>query len=243
MTVDLLMLLCAISAGATVQAGVGIGFSIIVAPVMMVMLGTAVAVPFLLLLNLLVSIAATDPAVWRSDKRLIRNSAVGCLIGIVLGLFIYPLLSERVVLALTALLLLIGVVTSMLPVGRIIGRSGFHVASGLSGLATVWAATPGPLMVLGFLALGRSGRETRKLVQPVALAAYGAAFVLHVTTDASGIARAPWLWECAVAAICGGLLGRAFGSKLPEAAISQAIRVISVIACIILFRRAFMVGG
>ncbi|WP_170773190.1 TSUP family transporter [Ruegeria lacuscaerulensis] len=242
MSADLLILLIAIVLGAGLQVGVGIGFSIVVAPVMMVLLGTATAVPVLLMLNTLVSLVATDPQVWRRDRGLVRDAVLACLAGIALGLLIYPLLSERAVLFLTAALLLIGVATSLIPFGQNIGPSGFRTISGLSGLATVWAATPGPLMVLGLLAVGRSPQAARKLVQPVALVAYGSAFALHLALDWTAFAGAPWLVPFAAATVLGSVLGRLIGPKLPQRVIGQAIRVISVLACVALIRRAWMMG-
>lgn len=239
---DVIVLLLAIAAGAGLQAGVGIGFSIVVAPVMMVLLGTATAVPVLLLLNTLVSVLATDRQVWQRDLSLFRNAVLGCLAGIVLGLLIYSYLPERAVLSLTAVLLLIGVAITLMPMGGNVGAPGFKAISGLSGLATVWAATPGPLMVFGLLAAGRTAQEARKLVQPVALVAYGTAFVLHCLSDWAALARAPWLWQFAAAAAFGSLLGRLIGPSLPQKAIMLSIRVISILACAALFRRAYLIG-
>lgn len=243
MPTDITILLIAILIGAAVQVGVGVGFSIVVAPVMMVMLGTATAVPVLLMLNTLVSAVAVERRVWRDEKALIRNAILGCLIGVVVGLLVYPYMSQRFVLALTASLLLIGVITSVLPMGSKVSATSFKAISGLTGLATVWAATPGPLMVLGLLAIGRSAREARRLVQPIALVAYGVAFALHSLSDWSVFAGAPGLLQFALAAVAGSVLGRLIGPHLPQKAITRSIRVISVIACAALFRRAYLVEG
>ena len=243
MSFDLILLLAAIFAGATLQVGVGIGFSIVVAPIMMLMLGTATAVPVLLMLNTLVSALALERRLWVQEKALIGKAIVGCLVGILLGLLVYSYLSERAVLVLTASILLVGVVASLLPVASQLGARGFNLISGVSGLATVWAATPGPLMVLGFLALGRSADEVRKLVQPVALVAYGVAFILRGFADWTSVSEAPWLLEFGIATIAGSLLGRLIGPKLPRFVIISGIRLISALACIVLFYRAFKLGA
>ena len=242
MPTDLLILLFAIFAGATLQVGVGVGFSIVVAPMMMVLLGTATAVPVLLMLNTLVSAIAIDSRIWSAERSLIGNAILGCLAGIFLGLLVYPYLSERVVLSLTASLLLIGVVTTLVPIKSEISLFGYKAVSGLSGLATVWAATPGPLMMFGLLAIGRPAREARRLVQPVALVAYGVAFALHILTDWQTFASADGLRHYIPAAIAGSILGRVIGPKLPQNFITNAIRVISVVACAALFHRAYLTG-
>ena len=232
----------AIIAGATLQVGVGVGFSIVVAPMMMILLGTATAVPVLLMLNTLVSAMAIDTRIWSTGRTLIVNAIFGSLAGIILGLLVYPYLSERVVLSMTATLLLIGVVSTLVPMKSNIGPFWYKAVAGLSGLATVWAATPGPLMMFGLLAIGRSAQEARKLVQPVALIAYGVAFALHGLSDWQPFASAAGLPQFALAAIVGSILGRLIGPNLPQATITNTIRVISIVACVVLFRRAYLMG-
>lgn len=241
MPLEVLILLLCIVLGAAIQVGIGIGFSIVVAPLMMILLGTATAVPVLLMLNTLVSAVAIDLKLWHRESKLISNAIISCLVGILIGLMIYHLLSESLVLTLTAGLLLIGVITSVLPKWLAIGPSGFKSISGLSGLATVWAATPGPLMVLGLLAIGRSAHDTRTLVQPIAFVAYGAAFILHCVSEWAPFAQAQRLPEFALAALFGSLLGRLLGPRLPQGAIAMSIRVISIFACAALFQQAYRV--
>lgn len=242
MSFDIALLLLAIFLGAALQVGIGVGFSIVAGPPMMVLLGTALAVPILLMLNTLVSAAATEWRIWATEAKTIRIAIIGCLIGILGGLVVYPYLSEQIVLALTATLLLIGVVTTLLPLRSTTGTSGFTAISGVSGLATVWAATPGPLMVFGLIAIGRSARDVRRLVQPIALVAYGAAFALHSVFDASAYTQVPWLAAFLAATLLGSLLGRIIGPKLPQTLIKNAIRVTSMLACVALYRRAYVAG-
>jgi len=239
---DITLLLLAILLGAVLQVGVGVGFSIVAGPPMMVLLGTATAVPVLLMLNTLVSAIACEWVIWRIERKTITTAVVGCLIGVVIGLLVYPYLSEQIVLALTATLLLVGVLTTLMPLRSAIGTKGFAAISGLSGLATVWAATPGPLMVFGLIAIGRSARDVRRLVQPIALIAYGVAFLLHGMSDWAAFAQAPSLWAFVAATLVGSLIGRLVGPMLPQHLITHAIRLISVLACYALYRRAYLVG-
>jgi len=236
---DLSILMVAICLGAMLQTGVGIGFSIIAGPPMMILLGTSTAVPVLLLLNTLVSAVATDRHILKANLRIIRTAIIGCLVGVIAGLAVYPLLSEPFVLALTGGLLLIGLLTTLFPLRRSIGLAGFSAVSGLSGLATVWAATPGPLMVFGLIAKGRSAKEVAKLVQPIALVAYGIAFFLHNLSEAQVISYGPQLWGFVAMTLIGSLIGRAAGPYLPQSLVKTAIRVISLIACCVLFHRAY----
>lgn len=237
---DPAILLAAIFLGATLQVGVGIGFSIVVAPLMMVLLGTTVAVPVLLLLNTLVSAIATDWKMWATERATIKRAVIGCLIGVLAGLAVYPLLSEQTVLLLVASLLLLGVLTSLMPIKKILSKNEFAAVSVSTGLATVWAATPGPLMVFGLMASGHSAHNTRKLIQPVALIAYGVAFTLHCATDWGSFMQAPSLVLFILATLLGSLAGRVFGPKLSPKFITLAIRIISIVACLALYRRAWI---
>ncbi|WP_109312421.1 TSUP family transporter [Ruegeria sp. AU67] len=239
MSVDLSILMIAICLGAMLQVGVGIGFSIIAGPPMMILLGTSTAVPVLLLLNTFGSVVATDRHVLKNNHQLIRTAVIGCCVGVAAGLVVYPFFSEAFVLALTACLLLIGLITTLLPLRGSIGNAGFSVVTGLSGLATVWAATPGPLMVFGLIAKGRSAKEVAKLVQPIALVAYGIAFLLHNLSEAQEISYEPQLIGFVAITLIGSIIGRAAGPYLPQPIVIAVIRVVSLIACCVLFHRAF----
>ncbi|WP_170610334.1 TSUP family transporter [Ruegeria arenilitoris] len=240
MLLELSVLVIAVFLGAMLQVGVGIGFSIVAGPSMMILLGTATAVPALLLLNTIVSAVATDWRAVPAELSTIKMAVLGCLTGVVAGLVVYPLLSEAFVLALTGFLLLIGVVTTLIPLHKSFGTKGFVTVNGLSGLATVWAATPGPLMVFGLIAKGFSSKEVAVLVQPIALVAYGVAFLLHSISDWQSIPFGSQLMGFAGAAVIGSLCGRAVRPYLPQTLVKSAIRVISLLACYVLLRRAFL---
>ncbi|AZV80877.1 hypothetical protein EBB79_23360 (plasmid) [Parasedimentitalea marina] len=128
---DLTLLTIAVALGAILQVGVGIGFSIVAGPPMMVLLGTPVAVPVLLLLNTIVSAVATEWQTVQSHFRLIALSISGCLAGIALGALTYAILSEAAILGITATLLLLGVVTTFFHLSvKIPGLSLFRVYPG-----------------------------------------------------------------------------------------------------------------
>ncbi|MEX0277767.1 MAG: TSUP family transporter [Ruegeria sp.] len=242
MSLELSVLMLAVCLGAVLQVGIGIGFSIVAGPPMMILLGTATAVPALLLLNTIVSVVATDWRVLAVEKQTITTGVAGCLVGVLLGLLVYPWLSEAFVLALTGFLLLIGVLITLLPIHTMVGTVGFAAVSGLSGLATVWAATPGPLMVFGLIARGFGAKDVAVLVQPIALVAYGTAFFLHGLSDWPSIPFGPQLWSFVGVAAVGSFLGRAVRSHLPQVFIKSAIRAISLVACYVLLHRAYMLA-
>jgi len=237
---DLTLLTIAVALGAILQVGVGIGFSIVAGPPMMVLLGTPVAVPVLLLLNTIVSAVATEWQTVQSHFRLIALSISGCLAGIALGALTYAILSEAAILGITATLLLLGVVTTFFHLS--VRIPGFISVSGLSGVATVWAATPGPLMVFGLMALGRSPSDIRRLVQPIALVAYGVSLLLHGLSGWQPITETPAVPVFAAATIVGSLIGRAIGPYLPRGFIINSVRLVSLFACLALYRRAYLLA-
>lgn len=242
MLLDATTLLIAVFAGSVLQAGVGIGFSIVVAPVMMISLGVTTAVPLLLLLNTLVSAAAIDRRSWPAANRMITRSVLSALAGICIGLTVYSLFSEKALLLITAAFLLAGLMVNFFPVPPVFGRHGVVAFSGISGLATVWTATPGPLIILGFLTSGRSAPEARVLVQPVAFFAYGSAFLLHAASSGLAFFSAGGVEALIVVAIAGGMLGRFAGKHLPQKLIKTAICAISAAACVALVRQAYLLG-
>lgn len=237
MPIDLLVFLFVIAIGALLQVGIGIGFSIVVGPLLFLQLGTETAVPMLLLLNFIVSLVAVPGSFQKSESRAVGLSAIACVVGIGAGISIYPYLSEATVLAIAGTLLAFGAMTTLLP-KKSMGERVLLPVSSLSGLATVWAATPGPLMAVGLMLSGRSMSQVRRLVQPIALVGYGVALALHMTGGWGQITDNPNLTPFLLATLLGSLLGRWVGPKLPHVLISNGIRGMSLFAGIILLYRA-----
>ncbi len=237
MTPEVAFLLIVTLMGGLLQVGIGIGFSVIVGPLLFLSIGTQSAVPLLLLLNVVVSAIAAPGTVTPQDRAVVVKSALACVVGIVLGILVYRHLSEAAVLAIAGGLLIIGALSTFLPISHAGGRAVLPVA-GLSGLATVWAATPGPLMALGLILADYPAAKVRKLVQPIALIGYCVALLLHGPTGWAYVNGQPLLAGLLVATVAGSLLGRVLGPKLPKAVISSGIRGISLIAGVVLIYRA-----
>lgn len=241
MPIDMLIILVVIVIGALLQVGIGIGFSIVVGPLLFLQLGTEMAVPLLLMLNVVVSAIATPGAFQRSELRVVSTSAIACVLGIGAGILIYPFLTEAMVLAIAGVLLVVGALTTFLPKTSSSERALLPI-SGLSGLATVWAATPGPLMAVGLMLSGRSMSEVRRLVQPIALVGYSFALALHMANDWGQITDSPNITVFLIATVVGSLVGRRIGPALPHVIISNGIRGISLFAGLILIYRAMTLG-
>ncbi len=241
MPIDMILLLATISIGALLQVGIGIGFSIVVGPLLFLQIGTESAVPILLLLNMVVSAIATPGTVSRIDRQVVMTAAFACVLGIGMGIVIYPYLTEAMVLAIAGGLLVFGAISTFLPISTT-GKRALLPISGLSGLATVWAATPGPLMALGLILADYPVAKVRKLVQPIALVGYSLAFLLHATVSWDRIVSDPRLSMFLIATVLGSLIGRWVGPSLPRAVISSGIRGISLLAGLLLVYRAIVIS-
>jgi len=237
MSYEMIFLIAAITLGAGLQVGIGIGFSIVAGPLLFLGIGAENAVPLLLFLNMVVSAVATPGSVQRGDRVLIIGASIASVSGIGIGIMVYPLFSEAAILAIAGGLLVFGAAITFLPVTAA-GKRAFLPISGLSGLATVWAATPGPLMALGLILADHPIADTRKLVQPIALIGYSVAFLLHARLGWDKIISNPELPAFLIATIFGSLLGRWIGPALPKQLISSGIRGLSLFAGLILLYRA-----
>ena len=242
MLVDPLTTMMAVSlvvAGAMCQTGVGIGFSIIVAPFLMIVIGPSMAVPLLLLLNAVVSAVGCKDVLGRDDFNQIKPAIPACLAGIVLGSVTYYFLPAAFILAITGILLVTGTLATFLIRG-VVAEQRLHVVSALSGVATAWTATPGPLLALGLLMFGYAASEVRRLIQPFALLAYGVALLPHLFISGKDIVTLPGLIVLLVATVVGSLLGLWLGPRLPGGIITSAIRLISIVAGVALLYRSLV---
>lgn len=226
-----------VMAGAMCQTGVGIGFSIIVAPFLMIVMGPSIAVPLLLLLNTLVSAVGCKGVSGCAEFDRVKPAIPACLIGIAVGSLTYSLLPAVFILTITGLVLIAGTIATFLVRGRIAKQS-LYAVSLLAGVATAWTATPGPLLVLGLILFGFAATEVRRLVQPIALFAYGVALLPHLLVSGKQIVALPGFVVLVIATVAGSLLGLWLGPRLPGAIVTSAMRLISMVAGMVLIVRA-----
>jgi uncharacterized protein len=222
--------------GGLLQTSIGIGFSIVAGPVLVLTLGAKSSVPLLLFLNLIVSTVAIFGLRRSDDYGAIATSLGGSIIGIAVGSFLFTYLTEKFVTAAIAVLLIAGAMAASLR-PRQSGRSLVTFVGLLSGIATAWTATPGPVMALGLLLNGYDGASVRRLVQLIALVSYAFAFAVLDRGNlalAVGAQEAPLL---ALGAVFGSLAGLFIGPLLPVAIFLPAIRALSAMAGMLLLVR------
>jgi uncharacterized membrane protein YfcA len=232
-----LLLLSLAFAGGLVQSAVGMGFSIITGPMLVLAIGAKAAVPVLLLLNFAVSAIAVTGFRRADAGAAFAATLLATLAGIALGAALFPYLSERLVTAAMAMLLLLGAAIANLRPSRS-GRPLVVGAGLLAGAATAWTATPGPVMALGLIMSGHGGDVVRRLLQPIALLAYGVAFAATGPSNWAEVADLPLTPGLTAGALAGSALGLAIGPRLPARFLIFAIRVLAAVAGLVLLARA-----
>ena len=224
-------------AGALFQVAVGVGFSIVCGPMLVFAFGAKAAVPVMLTLNFVVSLIGLWGFRRETGTTAIGQSIAGGLLGIAIGTVTFPLLSETFVTVAMALVLLGGAMSGRLSPGHAGWRSVVGIGS-ISGIATAWTATPGPVMALGLILAGYPGTAIRQLVQPIALVCYGAALAMLGRAAWTTVASSQQILPLLSATIVGSVLGLVVGPRLPSQLITPAIRAFATIAGIILLARA-----
>ena len=223
-----------VAAGAAIQVAVGAGLSIVCGAALFLWLGTAVGIPVRLLLNLLVSLVATALGGVRlrwGDVALSSGSILlGCAAAAVL-----PSIPEAALKGITAAVLLLAALPRpTAPVtGFDKGWAGIAGAGIVTGMLTLWTASPGPVTPVALARAGRSGDEVRRVMQPVSCVGYGVALAVAglPTTSATG---AGILWSLITACLAGAGCGFMLRPRIEPGRVVKLIRLIAVAAAALL---------
>jgi uncharacterized protein len=231
-------ILVLLGAGALIQCALGIGFSIVAGPAMLLVLGAKAAVPVLLTFNLLISAFALAHA-RREDWAIATRSLTWVALGMLIGAATFSLLSTLAISLIVAGTLIVAAVPPQWlrvqpPNGAV------ELAAVLTGLATCWTATPGPIMALGFIWGGLDGTTVRRVVQPLAFVCYSTALALHGEDGRAALATLVVQPLSLLAVLLGSAAGLAIGSRLPSNLIVPALRVIAALAATVLLARSLV---
>lgn len=230
-----LLLAPLVALGAGVQVFVGAGLSIVCGPALILALGTATGVPTLLCLNLLVSMVALAGGLsqvrWADVALAGATTLAGCAVGLA-----SPRLPDAVVkLTIAAVLIFVALrrppaegVDRPVPIPWSLGA-----ASLVSGLLTVWTATPSPLVPAALLRGGRTGGQIRQTMQPISVLAFGAA-LLFLDTRAVAWPGAEAIALLGVAAILGSLGGFRARRRFDPGLVRSLLRLVAGVAAIVL---------
>ena len=204
-----------VALGAAIQVAVGAGLSVVCGAFLLLTLGPTLAVSVLLILNLLVSLVATAAAprliLWRD----VAIVSVAALSGS-LAAKAMPAVPGSMIKPITACMLIViafrrpssGKGDRVTGTLASVGFGGF-----ISGLLTVWTATPGPIVPVTLSQAGRTGDEIRRTMQPISIVGYGigiACVSISNTTGALQWAGLPLLSAGVLAGCAVGLCVRRF---------------------------------
>ncbi len=173
MDYSVLLLHVAVLIAALVQAATGIGFGLIAAPIILMVINAGAGIQVTILLSLLVAMILAPPLYKHSPKPLLARMALGTLIGLPIGIYVFKSVS------INALKLGVGVCVVLTAISAvrssIRNRKGKHhpgnrlydiVAGILSGAMSISLAMPGPLAVarMAVLALDKEAIRATSLV-------------------------------------------------------------------------------
>jgi hypothetical protein len=225
-------------AGAAIQVAVGAGLSVVCGPFLLLWLGSAVGVPTLLCLNLLVSVVATACGIvgvrWGDFALASIATLAGCIAASALPSFPEPVLKGMTACILIAAALPSPPIPESSPSTASV-RAGVSLAGFVTGALTVWTATPGPITPVALARAGRSGSDIRRTMQPVSIVGYGAALAwagAPPLRSTFGTAAFAWL---AGAVLVGTGLGFRLRQIIDPARVVLLVRVIAAAAALLLF--------
>jgi uncharacterized protein len=223
--------------GAAVQVAVGAGLSVVCGPFLLLWVGSAIGVPILLCLNLLISVVATACGLsgvrWGDVALASCATLAGCAAGLVV-----PSLPDAVLKAMTACVLIaVALPRPPAPERRPSAasiRAGVGLAGLVTGALTVWTATPGPITPVALPRAGRSGSDIRRTMQPISIVGYGAALAWVDPSPISAFGTAAFAWLIG-AVLVGTGLGFRLRQIIDPTRIVLLVRIVAAAAAVLLF--------
>jgi uncharacterized membrane protein YfcA len=151
MDYSVLLLHAAVLTAALVQAATGIGFGLIAAPIILMVINAGAAIQVTILLSLLVAMILAPPLYKHSPKPLLARMALGTLGGLPIGIFVFMSvginalkLGVGVCVVLTAIFTVRSAIRNRINM-RQSGNRLYDVLAGiLSGVMSASLAMPGP---------------------------------------------------------------------------------------------------
>ncbi|MEM7170368.1 MAG: sulfite exporter TauE/SafE family protein [Pseudomonadota bacterium] len=239
MSHDLIILNAAVFLASLLQAATGIGFGIFAGPILLLVLNDGAAVQISVILNLLIAVVLAPGLMKEVDRPLLGRLAVGSLVGLPIGLWIFLQVSVDVLKALAGLavlfmaLLASGLCNSLFKKPNTsrnhkTGRA-LDGATGLvSGAMCGALAMPGPVVAARMVAMSRPKATTRATILALFVLSYGAALLLQAAMAGISQESLVLTLTLAPATILGVLAGRMTASRISEAVFRWTILLILV---------------
>ncbi len=205
------------------QAATGIGFGLIAAPTLLIVLDSGAAVQVTIILSLLIALVLAPSLYQHADKRLLRYLLLGTLVGLPLGLYVYLAIDLDLLKVLAGVTVLL---VALSAAGVIGARRGPDSASSsaphdviigvISGAMSTSLAMPGPVPA-AWMTRSASGKDAiRATILVLFVFSYTAAIAMQA--GLAGLARET-LTVAAIltpATLIGIVFGRVLASRITE---------------------------
>lgn len=255
MIADLLLLTPAVAAGALVQSALGFGFSLVVAPLLLMRYEPAVGIPILVFLNLAISLVLVWPLRAHLPGRRLALLAAGAVGGLPLGFLVFLRVGEPVLRGMVGVVVLAG--ATGIAVRRFAGtgadvregqdreareeaarphRAPALLAGAAAGALTSSIGVPAPAVALYTSGAGLAAGASRALILSFYLLVFGATLLLQGATGRVGVAA----WSQGALLLpglgIGVLAGHRLGSRLDHATFhALVLLLLAVSAASLLF--------
>ena len=213
--------------GSLVQAAFGFGFAILAAPLFLVVMDSAGAVPTLAVLNLAVSVAVAAYTWRQAPRQLLLRLCAGSLVGFPIGLALFRIadvaqlkVATGTVIMAFALWLFVrelGVRPRSKEGARVETSIGWALSMGaLSGAMGAALAMPGPVAMLYLAAVRLSKDQSRALSLAFFSFVYGAVCLLHALNASLSAQHVALAAKLMLAVLLGAAAGHRLARHISE---------------------------
>ena len=242
MELEFVVLLLAVFGASALQSATGIGFGVIAGPILLVLLNNGSAIQISIVLNLLIAVLLT-PALWKqSDKALLKNLAMGLVIGSPLGLLIFLSIDivflkvcAGVAVLLTLFLVLRDARSESRPKELRPGRMEQVSIGAIAGIMGVCLAMPGPVPAAWMVSRAFSKESIRATILAMFVVSYTVALVLQVGLAGVGSEVLRLSTLLAPSTVMGILIGQFLSSRMTERAFRWILVTVLVSTAAMLF--------
>lgn len=240
MDLEFVLLNIAVLGASALQAATGIGFGVIAGPILLVVLNDSSAIQVSIALNLLIAIILTPSLRHMADWTMLRNLAIGLLIGSPIGILIF-LNINIVLLKLTAGVGVLLTLCLLILRNRLRqpnsppGRPEQISVGAIAGVMGACLAMPGPIPAAWMSSKAYDKQAIRATILAMFVFSYAIALALQIAT--AGIDAETWNLSAALvpATVVGILLGNFVSKRITERIFGWILTAILAATALTLF--------
>lgn len=237
---EFVLLNMAVVGASALQAATGIGFGVIAGPILLVVLNDGSAIQVSIALNLLIAVILAPSVRHKADRTILRNLAIGLLIGSPFGLLIF-LSIDIVWLKVTAgtgVLLTLGLIISANRLGHaksVAGKPEQISVGTIAGVMGACLAMPGPIPAAWMSSKTYDKQTIRATILALFVLSYAIALALQLATVGIGAETLKFSASLAPATVVGILLGNYMSRRITEEIFRWILTTILASTALMLF--------